>query len=65
MAKIENMHYTICLQLISSSGQIGLPPAFVSLEQRGVTLPDLKNLVGHSAMTDNLKSRDAGASNYY
>ena len=36
MAKIENMHYTICLQLIYSSGQIGLPPTFASLGQRGV-----------------------------
>ena len=36
MAKTENMHYTICLQLIYSSGQIGLPPTFASLEQRGV-----------------------------
>ena len=36
MAKIENMHYTICLQLISSSGQIALPSAFARLEQRGV-----------------------------
>ena len=29
------MHYTICLQLISSSGQIALPPAFARLKQRG------------------------------
>ena len=36
MAKIENMHYTVCLQIISSSGQIALPPAFARLEQRGV-----------------------------
>ena len=37
MAKIENMHYTICLQLIFSSGQIVLPPAFAWLEQRGAS----------------------------
>ena len=37
-AKIENMHYTICLELTSSSGQIALPPAFARLEQRGVLL---------------------------
>ena len=30
------MHYTICLKLISSSGQVALPPAFARLEQRGV-----------------------------
>ena len=36
MAKIENMHYTICLKLISSSAQVALPPAFAPLEQRGV-----------------------------
>ena len=36
MAKTENMHYTICLQLISSSGQIAVPPAFAWLEQRDV-----------------------------
>ena len=37
-AKIENVHYTVCLQLISRSGQIALPPAFARLEQRGVLL---------------------------
>ena len=31
------MHYTICLQLIYSSGQIALPPAFAWLEQRGAS----------------------------
>ena len=32
------MHYTICLKLISSSGQVALPPAFARLEQRGVQI---------------------------
>ena len=41
-AKIENMNYTICLQLISSSGQIVLPPAFARLEQRGVHFSHLE-----------------------
>ena len=36
MAKIENIHCTICIQPISSSWQNTLPPAFASLEQRGV-----------------------------
>ena len=36
MAKIKNMHYTICLKVISSSVQVALPPAFARLEQRGV-----------------------------
>ena len=36
MAKIENIHCTICTQPISSSWQNGLPPAFAPLEQRGV-----------------------------
>ena len=35
MAKIKNMHYTICLKVISSSAQVALPPAFAPLEQRG------------------------------
>ena len=35
MAKIKNMHYTICLKVISSSAQVALPPAFARLEQRG------------------------------
>ena len=37
MAKIKNMHYTICLKVISSSGQVALPPAFARLEQRGAS----------------------------
>ena len=36
MAKIENIHCSICTQPISSSWQNGLPQAFVPLEQRGV-----------------------------
>ena len=36
MAKIENIHCTICTQPISSSWQNALPPAFAPLEQRGV-----------------------------
>ena len=36
MAKIENIHCTICTQPISSSWQNALPPAFATLEQRGV-----------------------------
>ena len=36
MAKIKNMHYTICLKVISSSAQVALPPAFARLEQRGL-----------------------------
>ena len=36
MAKIENIHCTICTQPISSSWQNALPPAFASLEQRGL-----------------------------
>ena len=35
MAKIENIHCTICTQPIFSSWQNALPPAFASLEQRG------------------------------
>ena len=44
-AKIENVHYTVCLQLISSSGQIALPPAFARLEQRGVVYCSCNPLV--------------------
>ena len=36
MAKIENIHCTICTQPISSSWQNALPPALATLEQRGV-----------------------------
>ena len=36
MAKIENIHCTICIQPISSSWQNALPPAFASLEQPDV-----------------------------
>ena len=43
MAKIKNMHYTICLKVISSSAQVALPPAFARLEQRGVQCNDLRN----------------------
>ena len=35
MAKIENIHCTICTQPISSSWQNALPPAFATLEERG------------------------------
>ena len=49
MAKIDNMHNTICLQLISSSGQIALPPAFARLEQRGVAGYDAES---HKVVTE-------------
>ena len=42
MAKIKNMHYTICLKVISSSAQVALPPAFARLEQRGVSMAENK-----------------------
>ena len=35
MAKIKNLHYTICLNVFSSSGHVAFPPAFAQLEQRG------------------------------
>ena len=40
------MHYTICLNLMSSSGQVALLPAFAWLEQRGgrVKMPTQKLL---------------------
>ena len=38
MAKIENIHCTICTQPISSSWQNALPPAFAPLQQRGVSV---------------------------
>ena len=36
MSNIKDMHYTICLNVISSSGRFALPPLFGELEQRGV-----------------------------
>ena len=35
MSNIKDMHYTICLNVISSSGRFALPPLFGELEQRG------------------------------
>ena len=50
MAKIENMHCTMWLQPISSSWQIGLPPAFASLEQRGALFrKGKKNVLTHNS----------------
>ena len=31
MAKIKNLHYTICLNVFSSSGHVALPKAFAQL----------------------------------
>ena len=47
MAEIENIHCTICTQPISSSWQNALPPALVTVEQRGVQ-PFLYSFFEHS-----------------
>ena len=35
LAKIKNLHSTICLKVFPSSGRVALPPAFARNEQRG------------------------------
>ena len=36
LAKIKNLHSTICLKVFPSSGRVALPPAFAQIEGRGV-----------------------------
>ena len=36
LAKIKNLHSTICLKVFPSSGRVALPPAFAHNERRGV-----------------------------
>ena len=39
LAKIKNLHSTICLKVFPSSGRVALPPAFARNEQRGAPRP--------------------------
>ena len=38
LAKIKNLHFTICLKVFPSSGRVALPPAFAQIEGRGAVV---------------------------
>ena len=45
LAKIKNLHSTICLKVFPSSGRVALPPAFAQIEGRGEGKCDSVNLL--------------------